>query len=330
MRPRRVLHSPTAEPGAVRSRGLPRARGATARGRRRRERALARADRREPDGHRRWRDGHDAVRQRPDVRRPARGLEPVQARRHPPDPPRLPRRRVADPHDQHVRWQPDAAQPARSPGPRRRAQPDRRDPPAQRGRCGRWRRPGRRRHRAERGDPGPDRDARLRRGGRHLRRAGGRARRRRRRPHLDRDDVRPDRDQGRDRGRPPGVARDRADHDDDLRHPRPHDDGRLPGAGRRVVDRLGRRRRRGQLRQRPGRADHGHRADARGRPRRDPGRQVERGDARARRHAGRLPRRPRDDGDGGAGDARGGCLDHRRLLRQHARAPRRDREPRRG
>ena len=27
----------------------------------------------------------------------------------------------------------------------------------------------------------------------------------------------------------PGIA---ADHDDDLRHPRPHDDGRLPGAGR--------------------------------------------------------------------------------------------------
>ena len=227
MRPRRVLHSPTVRAGTVRSRGIPRDRGATARRRRGRERALARADRRQPDGPGRWRDGHDALRQRSDVRRPARGLEPVQARRHPPDPSRLPRRRVADPHDQHVRWQPDAAQPARAPGPRRRAQPDRRDPPAQRGRRGRWRCAGRRRHRPERRDPRPDRDARLRRGGRHLRRAGCRARGRWRRPHLDRDDVRPDRDQGRHRGRPARVARDRPDHHDDLRHARPHDDGRL-------------------------------------------------------------------------------------------------------
>ena len=236
MRPRRVLHSPTAEPEPFDPAAFP-----------------GLEERRRADGgaaSERWREliaanrtviadgamGTMLFANGLHVRRPARGLEPVQARRHPADPPRLPRRRVADPHDQHVRWQPDAAQPARSPGPRRRAQPDRRDPPAQRGRCGRRRRARRRRHRAERGDPGPDRDARLRRGGRHLRRAGGGARRRRRRPHLDRDDVRPDRDQGRDRGRPARLAGHRADHDDDLRHPRPHDDGRLPGAGGRVAD----------------------------------------------------------------------------------------------
>ena len=62
------------------------------------------------------------------------------------------------------------------------------------------------------------------------------------------------------------------------------------------LTRVGRRRGRWQLRQRAGRADHGHRADARRRPRRDPRRQVERRDARARRHARGLPRRPGDDG----------------------------------
>ena len=150
-----------------------------------------------------------------------------QARRHPADPPRLPRRRLADPHDQHVRRQPDAAQPARPPGSRRGAQPDRGDPGPQRGGRRRRRRAGGRRHRSERRDPRADRHARLRRGGRHLRRAGGGARGRRRRPHLDRDDVRPARDQGRHRGRPARLAGHRPDHDDDLRHARPHDDGRL-------------------------------------------------------------------------------------------------------
>ena len=38
---------------------------------------------------------------------------------------------------------------------------------------------------------------------------------------LGRDDVRPGRDQGRDRGSPAGVTRDRADRDDDVRHSRP-------------------------------------------------------------------------------------------------------------
>ena len=61
----------------------------------------------------------------------------------------------------------------------------------------------------------------------------------------------------------PGIALDR---DDDLRHARPHDDGRVPGAGRRGARRLGRRRDRRQLRQRPGRADPGHRQDARRAP----------------------------------------------------------------
>ena len=116
-------------------------------------------------------------------------------------------------------------------------------------------------------DPRADRHARLRRGGRHLRRAGGGPRGRWRRPHLDRDDVRPPRDQGRHRGRPARVAGHRAHHDDDLRHPRPDDDGRHPRAGPRVADRVGRGRGRWQLRQRPRRAHHGHRADARRRSR---------------------------------------------------------------
>ena len=63
------------------------------------------------------------------------------------------------------------------------------------------------RHRAQRRDRRPARHARVRRGGRRLPRAGRVARRRRRRPHLDRDDVRPQRDQGRHRGRAAGGAR---------------------------------------------------------------------------------------------------------------------------
>ena len=227
MRTRRVLHSPTVEPEPFDPAAFP-----------------GLEERRRADGgaaSARWRELLDAnttiiadgamgtmlFANGLHVRRPARGLEPVQAGRHPPDPPRLPRRRLADPHDQHVRRQPDAAQPARPPGPRRGAQPDRGDPAAQRGRRRRRRRPRGRRHRSERRDPRADRHARLRRGGRHLRRAGGRAGGRRRRPHLDRDDVRPARDQGRHRGRPARVAGHRAHHDDDLRHARPHDDGRL-------------------------------------------------------------------------------------------------------
>ena len=82
----------------------------------------------------------------------------VEARRRPSaHPPRLPGRRVADPHDQHVRWQPDAPQPARAPGPRRGTEPDRGDPPAQRGRRSGRGCPRRGRHRSERGDPRPDR-----------------------------------------------------------------------------------------------------------------------------------------------------------------------------
>ena len=61
---------------------------------------------------------------------------------------------------------------------------------------------GRRRHRPERRDRPAARHARLRHRRRRLPRAGGVARRRRRRPDLDRDDVRPQRDQGRHRGCP--------------------------------------------------------------------------------------------------------------------------------
>ena len=110
---------------------------------------------------------------------------------------------------------------------------------------------------------------------------------------LDRDDVRPQRDEGSDRGRPAGRARHRPRDDDDVRHPRSHDDGRLAGAGRRGDGRVGRRRGRRELRQRAGRAGAGDRADARRRPGRGPGREVERRDARARRHARRVPGRPR-------------------------------------
>ena len=93
------------------------------------------------------------------------------------------------------------------------------------------------------------------------------------------------------------------------------------------LTRVGSRRGRGQLRERPGRADHGHGADARRRPRGDPRRQVERRDARARRHARGLPRRTRDDGGRRGLDARRRCLDHRRLLRDDTRPPPRDRRP---
>ena len=112
----------------------------------------------------------------------------------------------------------------------------------------------------------------------------------------------------------------RADHDDDVRHARPHDDGRLPRAGGRVAERVGRRRRRWQLRQRAGRADHGHRADARRRPGRvlvaksNAGmpelvdmRAVYRADPETMATAALAMR-----------DA--GRVDHRRLLRQHARS----------
>ena len=64
--------------------------------------------------------------------------------------------------------------------------------------------------------------------------------------------------------------------------------------------------------------------DARRGARRPPRRQVECGDAGARRHAGRLQGRPRRDGGLRARRPRGRRHDHRRLLRLHAGAPRRD------
>ena len=114
----------------------------------------------------------------PPVRRSARGLERQQPRGRPADPPRLPRRRLADRHDEHVRRQPP---PAPAPRPRRagrRAEPDGGDP-----RSGpRSTRPAARALVA--GDIGPTgeimapaRDARRGRGRRRLRRAGGGPRR---------------------------------------------------------------------------------------------------------------------------------------------------------
>ena len=160
------------------------------------------------DGHGRRRDGHDAVRERPAVRRPARGLEPDPARGRPADPPRLSRGRLADPADQHVRRQPAAARPASA---SRTASPSSTRPPRS---CSapRSRRAGGGALVA--GDIGPsgaiiapigtlDYDEAVDIFAEQAAAAG----RRRRRPHLDRDDVRPDRDQGRHRGRPPRVAR---------------------------------------------------------------------------------------------------------------------------
>ena len=158
---------------------------------------------------RRRRDGHDAVRERPPVRRSARGLEPDPARRHPAHPARLPRGRVADHHDQHVRWQPArgsgcTAMPTRVDELNRTAAILAR---AEVDAAGGTRARGRRHRAAAARSSQPlgtlDYDDR----GRRLPRAGGLARRRRRRPHLDRDDVRSQRDQGRHRGRPPGLAR---------------------------------------------------------------------------------------------------------------------------
>ena len=97
----------------------------------------------------------------------------------------------------------------------------------------------RRRHRPERRDRRAPRHARLRDRRRRLPRAGRVPRRRWRRPHLDRDDVRPQRDQGRHRRRAPGRSRHRPDRHDDLRHSRPHDDGRDARAGGRGARRRG-------------------------------------------------------------------------------------------
>ena len=155
----------------------------------------------------RRRDGHDALCVRAPVRRPARGMECQQLRSRPADPPRLPGRRLADRHDEHVRREPAAAAPPRAGQAGRRAQPDGGDPPPGRGRCGRRPRTRRRRHRADRRDHGAARDAGRGRGGRRLRGAGGGPDRRRGRPDLDRDDVPPVRDRGGDPRRPPGVGR---------------------------------------------------------------------------------------------------------------------------
>ena len=175
-------------------------------------------------------------------------------------------RRLQDPADQHLRRQPAAARALRAPEPRRRPEPDRGDPPPGRGGCGRRLGARCRRHRAERLDHGAARDAGGGRRDRRVRRAGRCPRRGRRRHHLDRDDVGPGGDQDGDRRCPPGGARDPDHRHDDVRHPRPHDDGRPAGTCGQVPGGLGRRRHRRQLRQRAGGAHAGHREDARGVP----------------------------------------------------------------
>ena len=209
-----------------RRRRHPRLAGSPA-GRRPREPPLARAPRRGRPDPRRRRDGHDAVRGRPPVRRPARDVERRPPRGRPADPPRLPRRRVADRDDEHVRRQPAPAAVARAGRARVGAEPDGGDPAPSGG--GRRGRPGarRRRHRPDRRDHGAARDARRGRGRGRLRRAGRGADRRRRRPDLDRDDVASLGDRGGDQRRPAGLARDPDRGDDDVRHARLHDDGRV-------------------------------------------------------------------------------------------------------
>ena len=290
MRPRRVLQNPTVEPEPFDTAAFPgveerlRADGGAASERWRDLIATT-------DGPGRRGDGHHAVRRRAEFGDPPE----VWNLTHPDvvrqDPPRLPRRGLADPHDEHLRGQSAAARACTTSRPGRRAQPDRRSAAPRRGRCGGG-------GALVAGDIGPtgaimaptgtlayDEAGRLRRAGRWPR---GRWRR----PHLDRDDVRPDGDRGRDRRRPTGPAGDPADHDHDLRYPRPHDDGRSPGAGRQGAERLGRRRRRRQLRQRARRTTDRHRADARRRAGHRPRRQIERRDAGTGRHAGRLPADP--------------------------------------
>ena len=87
---------------------------------------------------------------------------------------------------------------------------------------------------------------------------------------------------------------------------------------------VGRRCDRRQLRQRPGRAAAGHRADARGGAGRHPRREVERRDAGAGRHAGGLPGRSGHDGGGRARLPGGRRPDHRGVLREHAGSPQGD------
>ena len=250
---------------------------------------------------RRRRDGHDAVRGRAPVRRPARGLERQPARGRPADPSRLPRRRLADRDDEHVRRQPPPAAAPRARRAGHRAEPDRGDPrsarrstrpaagrssPATSGRPARsWRRSGRSSE-EEAVEVFAEQAAALIAGGVDVIWIETMS-------HLS--EIRAAIQGVRQ------VSRRDPDHrDDDVRHPRPHDDGRLAGAGGAALAALGRRRDRRQLRQRPGRAPAGHRADARRRPGRHARRQVERRDAGARRHAGRLPGRSADDGRGRA------------------------------
>ncbi len=263
-------------------------------------------------------DGHDAVRRRAVVGRPAGGLEPRPPGRRSRRAPRLPRRRFADPPYEHVRGQPPPAGPASPRRPRRAAQSDRRDPASRRG-DGRGRGgAGGRRHRAERGDHGAARDARTRGRDRRVRGTGGGPRGGWRRPVLDRDDVRPVGDGGSDCRCAARLACDPGRGDDDVRHAWSHDDGCLAGGRGSRPQRARCRRDRRQLRERPRRAAAGHRTDACGRTRPAARRQAEHRDPGVRRGACRVPHAARDDGDRGDLVASARRNGDRRVLRQHA------------
>ena len=260
-------------------------------------------------------DGHDAVRERPPVRRSARGLEPRPPRRRsgassaatsrPGRGSCSPTRSAATGSARAAAATTTASTSSTAPprscsGPRSTPPAATRSSPATSGRPARSSTP--------LGTLAYDEAVDI------FREQAAVARRRRRRPHLDRDDVRPQRDQGGHRGRP--------------RRPRPASPlvttmtfdtrghtmmGVSPEEAVEALAGWGADADRRQLRQRPGRAHPGHRARCTP-PRPDVVlvAKSNAGHARARRHAGRLPRRPRDDGRRRPRDARRGRHDRRR------------------
>ena len=133
-----------------------------------------------------------------------------------------------------------------------------------------------------------------------------------------------------------GVRQGRSGHrardHDDLRHPRPHDDGRLAGAGGRGARRLGCRRGRRQLRERAGRAHPRHRRRCAPRrptssswPSRTPGcpssstcaRSIARIPRRWPARSSRCARRARRSSAAAAGARRTTCARSRRAVAAH-------------